>query len=298
MRTPKPKPMKHMEPKQKMTKPFFAAMAAVALLGTSHAALVAYEGFDTSAADGTNLPTMQGGDTSFGWGDQWRFNAATGLGITVDSPGLTFGTLDTIGKMATSNFNGSSAGEYRREMSASYTIGSGSGERTEMWASWLTTWSGNPSPNSALQWFKLHNGNTEVISAGINNFGGGTGSALEDQWRLSPAGADSFTGVVANPGDVYQLTMRLSASGSDTLVELFVNSGGDRNLGSALASHTVSDAVTFNQVRLQTQQTNVTAQWDEIRIGETMFDVGVIPEPSSIALVGLSGLFLLRRRRH
>lgn len=282
---------------------FASAFAAGMVATSASAATLAYEGFDTTQADGTNLPTVQGGDTSFGWGDQWRFNAANTLGITVDSPGLEFGGLPTAGKLASSNFDGNSAGQYRRELDASYTVGTGTGERGEMWASWLTTWSGNGdgTGGNALQWFKLNNGNTEVISAGINNWGGVRGTALEDQWRLAPGSAsdpqDSFTGVVAEPGEDYQLSLRLSASGSDTLVELFVNSDDDRTLGSALATHTLTGAATFDQVRLQTQHTNITAEWDEIRIGESFSDVGLVPEPSSLALLGLGGLFIARRRR-
>ena len=295
--------MKYMELTQTMTKPFFAAMTAVALIGTSHAALVAYESFETTSADGQNLPSMdRTGSSDFGWGDQWRWNDNTDLGITVDSPGLGFGDLDTAGKLASSNFNGSSAGQYRRELSASYTISSGPGGREEMWASWLSTWSGNGdgTGGNAFQWFKLHNGNTEVIAAGINNWGGVRGTALEDQWRLAPGDAanqlDSFTGVVASPGETYMLSMRLSATEGNTLVELFVNSNGNREIGSPLATHTLSGAATFNQIRLQTQQTNITAEWDEIRIGESFSSVGLIPEPT-VALLGSLGLLTLLRRR-
>lgn len=277
-----------------------ATVFAAGLATTSASAVtLAYEGFDTISADGQNLPSLdRTGSSDFGWGDQWRFNAATALGITVDSPGLEFGDLATVGKLADSNFNGSSAGQYRRELDASYTVGTGTGERGEMWASWLTTWSGNTTGGAALQWFKLHNDNTEVISAGINNFGGVQASAQVDEWRLAVDGdPNAFTGIQALPGEVYQLSLRLSASGSDTLVELFVNSGGDRTLGSALATHTLTGAATFDQVRLQTLQTNITAEWDEIRIGESFSDVGLVPEPSSLALLGLGGLFVARRRR-
>ena len=261
---------------------FAVVLAFLGSIKPAHAELLAYEGFDTISDDGVNLPSLdRTGSSDFGWGDQWRWNGNTGLGITVDSPGLSFGTLDTVGKMATSNFNGSSAGFYRRELSTSYTIGSAAGERTEMWVSWLSTWSGNgPGTGAnALQWLKLHNGGTDVISAGINNWGGVRGTDQEDQWRLSPPGADSFTGVVAEPGQTYLLAMRLSAQGDDTLIELFVNANGDPVLASALATHTVSGTVTFNQVRLQTEQTNITAQWDEIRLGNSAEDVGFVAEP-------------------
>jgi len=36
---------------------------------------------------------------------------------------------------------------------------------------------------------------------------------------------------------------------------------------------------------------------DEIRIGTTLADVIPVPEPASVALLGLGGLMLLRRRR-
>ena len=37
--------------------------------------------------------------------------------------------------------------------------------------------------------------------------------------------------------------------------------------------------------------------FDEIRFGLTVGDVGLIPEPSSLALLGLGGLMIARRRR-
>ena len=78
------------------------------MVSAAHADLLAYESFETTSADGQNLPSMdRTGSSDFGWGDQWRWNGNTNLGITVDSPGLDFGSLGTVGKLASSNFNGS-----------------------------------------------------------------------------------------------------------------------------------------------------------------------------------------------
>lgn len=267
--------------------------------------LLAYEGFDTTDApldaedaDGENLPTFEG--SGFGWGDQWRWNANTGNGISIDSPGLSHGTLLTAGKLATSNYDGSSAGHYRRELSQSYTIGSGAGEKGEIWVSWLTTWTPGVK---ALQWLNLNNNETLVDGAGINNWGNVQGTELQDQWRLNHGTysdpGNNFSGVVAQSGEVYQLAMRLFEDFDDTLVELYVNSGGDRQLGSALASRTIPGAVTFDQIRLHATSTATTAEWDEIRIGDTYEDVGLIaiPEPASIGLLGLASLVILLQRR-
>lgn len=274
------------------------ALLFVRMSAEVQGALLAYEGFDTTDADGTNLPSFEG--SGFGWGEQWRWNSNNGNGISIDSPGLSHGTLLTAGKLATSNYDGVSSGEYRRVLSQSYTIGSGAGEKGEIWVSWLTTWTPGVQ---AVQWLNLNNDGTNVDGAGINNWGGVQGTELQDQWRLTEGTysdpGNSFSGVVAQSGEVYQLAMRLFEDSDDTLVELYVNSGGDRQLGSALASRTIPGAVTFDQIRLQATSTSTTAEWDEIRIGDTYEDVELIaiPEPANIGLLGLASLVILLQRR-
>lgn len=59
-------------------------------------------------------------------------------------------------------------------------------------------------------------------------------------------------------------------------------------------SFTVNDMTGLNNVRLETTYGNAI---DEIRIGTTLQDVMVVPEPAAIALMGMGCLGLMRRRR-
>jgi len=53
----------------------------------------------------------------------------------------------------------------------------------------------------------------------------------------------------------------------------------------------------YEAFRLRTRTSGNTTDIDEVRFGTSFADVTVVPEPSSLALLGLGSLLLLRRRR-
>jgi hypothetical protein len=148
--------------------------------------------------------------------------------------------------------------------------------------------------NAGYAGFSLFNGATEVLFLGRPS--GATNWGIDS--KGTPAG--SVTGAVS-AASAAQLVYRIDFGASVTtsgneVVRQYVNPSTVAEPGTA--DVTIADKGNFAWDNLRIQSGNGgTASFDEIRIGTTYADV-VVPEPTSMALlgVGVAGLLVRRRR--
>jgi hypothetical protein len=125
-----------------------------------------------------------------------------------------------------------------------------------------------------------------------------TGSSLGMTVNVNGAGGASSGVIAANDAGshVWLVELNLTTKAGKAWI--------DGNLASfnptvGAATFTAPTTFSLNAINVATFAANSFINVDEIRIGQSWADIGVtaIPEPSSLALLGLGGLALLRRRR-
>lgn len=131
---------------------------------------------------------------------------------------------------------------------------------------------------------------------GVTHSGGNITAVYWDSaGGRTEAGATSLSIGGNNPGSALVVGKITWGAGSET-IELYAPDAS-LNLGSAITSLTTAGNLTqtsFNNLAIQFKDQS---QVDEIRFGATSADVLPVPEPASLALIGLGSLMMLRRRR-
>jgi hypothetical protein len=134
-----------------------------------------------------------------------------------------------------------------------------------------------------------------------------TGGSIDFQAIGVDDGTTSVSAVGGiSPGErvneVFMIVGKIEWGATDTLTLYYNTGGNDGTTGtldwgdfSECASLTASvDESQFDTLHVAGQQVSSV---DEIRMGTSLTDVGIIPEPASVALIGLGGLVMLARRR-
>lgn len=273
-----------------------AAMSVMGLAANAGASLAVYEGFDYEVGPLAG----KGGGTGFVAGSTYTTTGDT-VAVAADSlsyTGLLSGTGNQLG------------------MAANQNIGAGRGWGTNstpaggsvFWYSFLV------KPTNGSRGTFVPFSGTSANSNGQNGFGLRMGRGSDNttvifktwspgQWDGSSTGNPNTIEVANGYGLTYLVVGRLSMSenGAQTTSTLWVNPALGVEPSTGGISLTVNTASHPFATRLSGRQFSGAAEaityYDELRIGATAMDVMPVPEPMTIAALGLGVAALLRRPR-
>jgi hypothetical protein len=250
-----------------------AIAAGTVIAGTSAtAATLYYESFDYNTGD---LST----ETAGVWSDS---------GSTIVSPGLTYGDLSTAGNKVTMS-DDTSWTDVSTELAGALDDGD------TLWFSVLiNTRNGtNPDFGFALASAQGSDSNNVPISGGGEGLGFRVKNGIKaTAWSGTPSSA---SGAGYTAGETVLVVGEMIFGATDTINIYLPDT--DLNLGAVVSTQTASvNQAAFDTLTFMDKAASPRDQIDEIRFGETSADV-LVPEPGSLALLGLGGLLIARRRR-
>ncbi len=262
----------------------------------SNGALIAEETFSYAAG----ALTGKGGATG-GFSGAWGGGSNSG---TVLAAGLAYTGLQTSGGSV--NLNGNSITNFRGFSATAAGTGSGS----NVWLSFLIA---SPANNSGLSFFNA--GTEQTFSGRVSGFGGNgnVGTLFYNGASGRPlnntAGANTNVNFSASPAintaSTHFFVLNIDQTGATPVYRGWVDpsassfaTGSTPTGGSTYTVNTNTQFFNYTQIRLGVFTGTVAeATFDEIRLGDTWADVSPVPEPSSLLLLSVGALGLLRRRR-
>ncbi len=253
-----------------------AAIITVAAFGMpgniAKAALIAEDGFGYAPG----AITTEGGS---GWASGSTWNGGQSVAGSFTYPG--------VGNSGANKYSGTGnvfrslnlgAGSVSSSLGL-VTAGTLGMDSTTLWMSFIGQRQGG-----GYAGVSLYGGGSELIFFGSNGINPDWGIGNEATTAGTPADSEAYILV----------KMEFGAANNNDTFSMWSNpdlSTGESGLGTANATSSVFD-VKFDEIRLGTASTLLV---DELRLGTTFADA--VPEPSSLSLVALGGLALLRRRR-
>lgn len=275
--------------------PLALALGLLAPRLSSDAAMIAYDGFNSYS-----VGDLSGNNGGAGWNSAWSsFTAANDVvagGLSYSAGSLNInGGANTMQK--SSGAGGVNADPYFNRSFSSTSSSS-------IWMSFLFQ-SGNLSGTDFLEFYLSDAAGEGNSGAALVNFGasGANKLGVRANPTLTSGALSSYGGGTPGAGTTYLLVTRISGDGSGSAtnydrVEFWLNPTST-SLGAATASVDLDlevSSLAYFGVRANGLASTDIFKVDELKIGTTAVDV--VPEPNSIALVGLGflGFILLRRQ--
>lgn len=272
----------------KIITPTVLALGAAGLLATSvHAAPVFYEGFDYT-----------GGETL---GDESSWAVVGGAdGGTIDATGYTYGTLPVTGGHL------DPTGGVGYTLAAAATAVDNAGlldDGATLWMSAIVQPKVGANANLVVRLGDAYVSNNNAIAGG-DSVGFNLQNGNDIQNRYNEDGGAVNPGSIVNNSPVDEnvlIVIEMIWNANDALPDTLNYYLPDATLALGTIKKTIN-TIDFNQgsfdtVSIAGNNTN-TASLDEIRFGATYNDViTAVPEPGSLALLGLGGLLIAGRRR-
>lgn len=275
---------------------------------SAHATLIAVDQFETVGTGSYNTGNISGQNPTIPTG----FTGAWGAGnnatshMEVESGGLTHALLPQSASGGNVFVRPQSNNDGRnRHRAFDSTAASTIGSSTELYFSALVQVGENPTTNFGPNWFGIGatpSASNATPSSGIYiSYSGGT-----DGLRIWENGIYNNTTLVPTVDETYMVVVGIDFNDSQVTWDIF-----DQNDEISSPSFSGNFASTITQAQIVSlfvghlsnnsgfSSNSDTPKFDEFRLGTTLGDVIAIPEPGTLALVGiaLGSLLLFRRRR-
>lgn len=307
----------------KLTKLLTSLSAFTLLASSASANLLVYEGFDYTPAFtdptaggnavGDSAPEIlhgKGGTTEVGLSGTWTNDLLNGQNMYLAEGSLSFGDLQTSGNRV--RFNSNLNNDINHRGITPSLSGTSTGE---LWFSFLgnkLTQTGHGAEREGIAITNQAVDSAQINSvspAGLHGFGvGWNGGWRAYGWNGTAATESTGSFAVPRDGTETNLLVGSIAYGAGTGgADVFNLYHYDRAFAGGTVTADMANLVSIDSIEVDADESlldtlNVTRQvntaFDEIRVGESLGDVvTAVPEASTFALIGLSGVLLLRRRR-
>jgi len=268
---------------------------------TANAALIAYEGFE----DNTVGQVLDGnGNGGTGWTNDWNILNARAAEVTVQSSTMSY----AAGEIAIDG--GSRMLRYIASENSIQAIGGRNfpAQTGTIYMSFLVQASANDNPAARNDLYQFGFTDSTYTGGGapdINPLVSGMDRNGTIQLRSGTSTSIDST-ISTGVGNTFFLVLRAEKTGLSSTyndLTLYINpDSATEGLNTSITTATDSTldlsgngAVAIRKAFLENGDTYLL---DEIRVGTTFADViTVVPEPSTMVLLGLGGLFALRRRK-
>lgn len=264
----------------------------------AQSAAIIYESFSQTPGDLNGLASSGIGLTG-NWSDDQT--------DTIVASTLAYGTLPNAGNQL--NISDGNSNDVWVTTSSALSDAGLLNDGAELWFSFMYSKTNNGGGTNEKGGFSL---GTDRLSSGpsgarMSASGNGIGArvyatnAAAASWTSGSQTASVGAGISVNTSYLVVGQIKWGNTGLDNdTIDLYLVDTSTLAQGTSISTRNAGalDQSTFDTISMSQRNSGGTVTYDEIRFGASYDDViGVIPEPSTTALLGLGGLALILRRR-